>query len=59
MTLAFSDSANFAGKTIHLEIRERMTRARDEFVPTRVPKVDGNDDAREANRSVSTWREND
>ena len=46
--LAFSDSAGFATKTIHLEIQERTTPAHDEFVPTPVRGVDESDGVLEA-----------
>lgn len=42
--LAFSDSANFATKTIRSEIQERTIRAHDEFVPAPVRRADENDD---------------
>ena len=42
--LGFSGSANFAMKTIHSEIQERMTRAHDEFVLAPVRGVDESDD---------------
>ena len=48
--LLFSDSANFAMKTIRVETQERMTLARGGSVLVHVQEVDGSDGARGAKK---------